>query len=73
MAIEELTSQGWEVHKKGWPDFLVVRDGVIRLIEVKPKRYRKLSKAQSGVAYILRSAGLNVEIWAPPVVVCAEG
>lgn len=32
---QELEQNGWEVLDSGWPDFLCIKDGKIKLIEVK--------------------------------------
>ena len=63
---EKLENDGWLVMKRGWPDFLALKDGQLRLIEVKPKETYRLSKHQQQLAEILRKhAGLNVERWYP--------
>lgn len=43
-VAEEYERDGWEVLHKGWPDFLMVRNGEIRLIEVKRKQGRETKK-----------------------------
>lgn len=62
MALEK---DGWEVIKRGWPDFLAVRDGEIRFIEVKPDSRRKMKPQQKRVAKILARLGIEVEILTP--------
>lgn len=57
-VAEEYEREGWEVLHKGWPDFLMFRNGEIRLIEVKRKQRRKtkkmgLSEHQNRVKQIL--------------------
>jgi hypothetical protein len=65
-CVEGLEAEGWTVMKKGWPDFLVVRDGVVRMIEVKPDASRTFSPAQRRVADALALLGIEVELWYPP-------
>lgn len=36
-------NNGWEVLHKGWPDFLMFKDGKIRMIEVK-RTQRRITK-----------------------------
>lgn len=55
--------------KRGWPDFLAVKDGRVRMIEVKPHAARTLSPAQARVAEVLALLGVEVELWSPP---CGE-
>lgn len=63
---EKLENDGWLVMKRGWPDFLAVKDGQLRLIEVKPHEQHRLSPNQQQLAELLRKhAGLNVERWYP--------
>jgi hypothetical protein len=57
-VAEEYAAQGFEVLHKGWPDFLVIKDGKIRMIEVKRKQSRStkkmgLSKHQARMKEIL--------------------
>lgn len=60
-----LEDKGWEVIKRGWPDFLAIRDGKVRLIEVKPNCISTMSPAQKRVAEILETLGLEVELLHP--------
>ena len=64
-----LEAEGWEVIKKGWPDFLCRKDGTLRFIEVKSPRRddptipRRFRASQAMVASWLHSAyGIRVEI-----------
>lgn len=36
-VVERHERDGWEALRKGWPDFLFVKDGVIKMVEVKRK------------------------------------
>lgn len=68
-VIKQLEEQGYSVMRKGWPDLLAVKDGKVRLIEVKPmatssgKASRSdLITAQREVARILSLLGITVEL-----------
>jgi len=50
VVAEALENDGWTVYRNGWPDFLAVKDGQVRLIEVKPRASSRLSVRQSRVA-----------------------
>lgn len=61
-AVEaELIARGARVYRNGWPDFLVVENGVVRAVEVKA-RHQYLSPYQADVYAVLTSIGLPVEI-----------
>ena len=61
----QLQSEGWEVVKRGWPDFLAHKDGQLRFIEVKPRHSRLLGFHQHKVAQWLSLLGIIVEVLAP--------
>jgi hypothetical protein len=67
-VADRLIRDGWEVMKRGWPDFLAYRDGEVRFVEVKPPRSRKrdwtdLSTTQLRMAEILHEVfGVEVEV-----------
>lgn len=64
--IRGLEEHGYTVLKRGWPDLLAVKNGELRLIEVKPHAGRDLSPQQRQVADVLKShLGLEVEILTP--------
>lgn len=64
-VCETLEHQGWRVMKSGWPDFLAVKDGKVRFIEVKPHQSCGLSRRQREVAEVLASLGIDVELITP--------
>ena len=41
---EAYLSEGWEVFHKGWPDFLMFKDGKVLMIEVKRVQKKKTPK-----------------------------
>jgi len=61
-----LTEEGWTVYKRGWPNFLAVKAGQLRLIEVKACTLPRLKVRQSMIAKQFESKGLKVEIWTRP-------
>ena len=62
-AIVELERQGYEVHRKGWPDLIAVKDTEVRLIEVKPPRAKGMKPHQVRIAEIIKLKGLEAEVW----------
>lgn len=57
-------AEGWDVTKRGWPDFLCRRNGELMAVEVKdgndglsPQQYETISD--------LRRAGIPTFVWAP--------
>ena len=64
-CCEELTTKGWEVTKRGWPDFICYKDGELILVEVKPKQSRKLKREQQRLTQALASLGVKCFKWTP--------
>jgi hypothetical protein len=58
LFIERALSAGWKVLHKGWPDFLIEKDGRIGVVEVKGKRSEKLKSEQRIVLALLAKAGI---------------
>ena len=54
----------WEVHRKGWPDFLCVDGARTIAVEVKAGN-DKLTKEQSEMLVILASLGIDCYVWHP--------
>lgn len=63
--FDELTADGWEVFKRGWPDFLCVRNGQVLAVEVKPSPLSRPKADQEFVLQLLADHGLNVAVWNP--------
>lgn len=59
------TEHGWEVSKRGWPDFFCVRDGKVMVVEVKPTADHQLKESQRGVMEALAGAGIECYVWRP--------
>ena len=57
-------AQDTEIHHKGWPDFLCVKDGLVFAVEVKSGN-ASLSPEQRKVAAILTGLGIKTFIWSP--------
>lgn len=60
---ELLEAEGWEVSKRGWPDFICFKGDQVMIVEVKPKGEHGLKMAQSRVMKVLAAAGLDVRRW----------
>ena len=60
----QVWAQATEIHHKGWPDFLCVKDGLVFAVEVKSGN-ASLSPEQREVAAILSGLGVKVFIWSP--------
>lgn len=65
MLFDEFTADGWEVFKRGWPDFIAVRNGQVVIVEVKPQPNSRLRHDQQFVTQLLADHGLNVAVWNP--------
>lgn len=63
--FDELTADGWEVFKRGWPDFIAVRNGRVLIVEVKPGKNNRPKHDQEFVMQLLADHGLNVALWNP--------
>lgn len=61
----ELTSQGWQVTKRGWPDFACFKGDNLALVEVKPRRSRHLKKEQYRLMAALAKLGVKCFRWSP--------
>lgn len=59
---ERATKRGWNVHRSGWPDFIVQRSGEVHLVEVKGKDDR-LRPSQRRAFAALELLGIQVKIW----------
>ncbi len=60
-VAQNLEAEGYRVLKRGWPDFLAVKNGKVRFIEVK-KQGQRLKKQQEEVKAILKLLGIEVEV-----------
>jgi hypothetical protein len=63
---EAARARGWEVSKRGWPDFFCIREGgEVALVEVKPHADRGLKTEQSAVLRALARYGVPCYRWSP--------
>lgn len=60
-----MVGRGWEVTKRGWPDFLCFKEGELVCIEVKRKRGYKLKSWQRCVMLELVKHGVRAYRWSP--------
>lgn len=66
MVLGRLVGDGWTVFNRGWPDFLAIRDGQIRFIEVKSGERDRPSPHQQAVFKALAwHFGIDVEVLLP--------
>lgn len=56
--------KGWTLFKRGWPDFLCLRNGEVVFVEVKNGR-DNVSESQRKVLNILSGLGLKCYVWRP--------
>lgn len=64
-CFDLLTAQGYEVQKRGWPDFIAWKDGKPLIVEVKPKSNSKLKIQQHRIMKYLSSMGVDCCRWDP--------
>jgi len=53
-----MTGAGWEVTKRGWPDFFCIRDGQVCVVECKPYENSALKATQRIVMRALAAHGI---------------
>ena len=64
--VRKAVSMGWEVTKRGYPDFICYKGDEFMLVEVKRKRGYKLSKYQYQLMNILKHKyGIKCYKWTP--------
>jgi hypothetical protein len=56
---------GWDVNRRGWPDFWCVRGDRLIVVEVKPKKSDGLKSSQDRVMRRLAGHGVWVYRWNP--------
>ena len=64
-CYEELISQGWDVTKRGWPDFICYKNGNLALVEVKPYKSIHLKVSQYRLMAALARLGVKCFRWTP--------
>ena len=63
--IREATNNGWEVTKRGWPDFSCFKGRKLILVEVKKARTQHLKREQYRLMQALAKIGVSCFRWAP--------
>ena len=58
-------AKGWDVTKRGYPDFICYRGGEIMLVEVKPDKRHRLKKEQTRFKSEIEKRGVKVYRWSP--------
>jgi len=56
----KLTAEGWSVVKGGWPDFICVRAGIVKAVEVKSSN--GVQPHQRKTHDLLKAGGIEVEV-----------
>jgi len=65
-AKAELKRRGWEVTRKGFPDYICYhRDGSLAFVEVKPDGRAPLKWSQHKLFFVLARYGIPVFRWDP--------
>lgn len=65
LFYEQMQANGWSLTKRGWPDFLCVRDGKLCAVEVKPRSDVPLKKNQLAIMGLLSAHGIACYKWTP--------
>ena len=63
--FDMMNKKGWELTKRGWPDFACMKDGQLVLVEVKPKRGHRLKSWQRRIMVELIKCGVKCYRWSP--------
>ena len=62
-----MTNGGFDVVRRGWPDFACFRDDELCLVEVKPDRDTHLKRSQYRLMKALVDRGIKCYRWSPDV------
>jgi hypothetical protein len=62
---ERMRAEGWEVTKRGYPDFICYRGNEVMFVEVKPNRFYRLKKCQHKLMNVLSGRGIRCYRWSP--------
>lgn len=58
-------SKGWEVTKRGYPDFICYKGDMLMLVEVKPQKNYRLKISQFRLMNKLSKYGVKCYKWSP--------
>jgi len=62
---KEMEGKGWDITKRGWPDFICLRDDDVVFVEVKKNKDIPLKKSQLKIMKILADHGIPCFRWSP--------
>ncbi len=62
--VHRATKAGYQVIKKGWPDFVLIKEGRLFAVEVK-QEHNGLTPAQFEIMGLLSQAGIKCLVWKP--------
>jgi hypothetical protein len=62
MVFGQLRALGYTVLNNGWPSFLAIRGGEVRLIEVRAPDTTGPTNRQLRIAEVLKTKGLTLEV-----------
>lgn len=65
LFFQQLTTQGWYVTKRGWPDFACFKGDNLALVEVKPTSRHHLKRGQYRLMVALAKLGVKCFRWTP--------
>lgn len=60
-----MTREGWEVVRRGWPDFACFKGDEFIAVEVKPGNNYYLKRSQYRLMAALAARGIKCYLWAP--------
>lgn len=63
--VQVALSKGWDVTKRGWPDFICFRGKELILVEVKPQKTQPLLRSQYRLMKALVDRGISCYRWSP--------
>lgn len=67
MLFDLATERGWDVAKRGWPDFFLQRRDEIIAVEVKGHKDEPLKVDQERIFEFLTNHGVRCYKWSPDV------
>lgn len=62
---DDMLKEGWDITKKGWPDYACYKDGRLILVEIKPRRSHNLKGRQAQIMQSLAAYGIECFKWTP--------
>lgn len=65
LCFDRLHKDGWEITKRGWPDFACFRGEEMAFVEVKPSKRARLTKMQFRIMMALIKRGITCFLWTP--------